>query len=249
MPESRRHPAVSAHRGGSEDAAAATMEAYEAAVDSGAEYVELDIRRTADGTFVNYHDDRVDHVGPRLGELTYPEVVERAGYPVPRVPDILETLAGRAVGHLDLKEIGDESEVVEMALDVLGVGNFVATTLEDVSVRRIKDRYPQVTTALSLGRDMTGESAARTAWTRSTELYPLPRLRRCGADWVAVHHRLARATVLRLCARHGIPAMVWTVNDAALVEAFLARDDVEVLITDRPRHAISVRDALSDHRL
>jgi glycerophosphoryl diester phosphodiesterase len=53
-----RRPAVSAHRGGSERADAATWAAYEDAIRSGAEYVEFDVRRTADGVFVVHHDPR-----------------------------------------------------------------------------------------------------------------------------------------------------------------------------------------------
>ena len=49
---------ISAHRGGSEQARAATYEAYEHALTSGAEYAEFDIRRTADGILVVYHDPR-----------------------------------------------------------------------------------------------------------------------------------------------------------------------------------------------
>ncbi len=33
-------------------------------------------------------------------------------------------VAGRAAGHLDLKETGGEEKVVEMALDILGPGSW-----------------------------------------------------------------------------------------------------------------------------
>jgi glycerophosphoryl diester phosphodiesterase len=62
---------------------------------------------------------------------------------------------------------------------------------------------------------------------------------------VAVHHRLATATVLAACARHGIGAMVWTVNDEPLVDRFLTDPRVSVLVTDRPAFAVRRRAALA----
>jgi glycerophosphoryl diester phosphodiesterase len=153
----------------------------------------------------------------------------------------MKLIAGKAVGHLDLKETGYEHEVVKMALDLLGPGNFVATTLVDSSIAEIKKRHPQVTTALSLGRDLREVGRWLRLPVRARELYPLGRMRACGADWLAVHRRLARVNVLRLCGRFGIPAMVWTVNGEPQMRRFLADSRVAVLITDRPRHALSLR--------
>lgn len=234
--------AVSAHRGGSEDAPSATVEAYASVVASGADYVEFDIRRTRDGQFVVFHDHRVRQT--RLAELAYADLCAMAGYRVPLVRDVMRLIAGRAVGHLDLKEIGDEDEVIRMALDLLGPGNFVATTLEDESIARIKRAFPEVLTALSLGRSLQEVSWMTRMPTRVSELYPLKRLRACGADWVAVHRGLARASVLRICSRLGVPAMVWTVNEENEMRRFLADERVTVLITDHPRRALRLRAAL-----
>lgn len=240
--------AISAHRGGSEKAATATLEAYKNSVETGAEYVEFDIRRTGDGDYVNYHDGRVAHTGPLLSELSYRQLCKEADYAVPRVSEIMELIRGHAIGHLDLKEIGHEGEIISMARDILGQDQFIATTLEDESVARIKQFAPDVVTALSLGRDMDEFSTIATARVRLTELFPLKRIRACGADWVAVNHKLARATVLRVCARHQIPAMVWTVNENDLIKKFLADPRVRVLITDRPQHAVSTRASLSGYQ-
>jgi glycerophosphoryl diester phosphodiesterase len=231
--------AVSAHKGGSEDAPPASWEAYETALTTGAEYVEFDIRRTRDGDLVVFHDPRI--AGRPVAGLTYEELCTAAGHRVPLVRDVMKLIAGRAVGHLDLKEIGDEHEVIRMALDLLGPGNFVATTLEDSSIHRIKKDFPEVTAALSLGRDLREINRLLRLPARARELYPLGRMRACGADWVAVHRRLARANVLRLCGRFGIPAMVWTVNGEPQLRRFLADPRVTVLITDRPRYALSLR--------
>ena len=222
------------------------MEAYQSSLETGAEYVEFDIRRTADDQLVIYHDDHVTESPQKtpLRRLSHAELSTLAGYAVPRVTDVMELIAGRAIGHLDLKDIGGEDEIIKLALEVLGPDNVVATTLEDVSVARIKELFPQVRTALSLGRELPAAPTAQRIRTRMSELFPLRRIRACGADWVAVHHRLARRTVLQICARHGIGAMVWTVNDAAGIDRFLSDPRVSVLITDRPGFAARRRAAL-----
>ena len=120
-----------------------TIEAFADAAATGAEYVEFDIRRTADGELSAFHDARTRQGDP-LAAISYSRLCELAGYPVPRVADVMAMIAGKATGHLDLKDTGGEEQVVEMALDILGAGNFVVTTLEDRSVAAIKARFPAV---------------------------------------------------------------------------------------------------------
>ncbi|KAF3468441.1 glycerophosphodiester phosphodiesterase family protein [Streptomyces sp. Tu 3180] len=238
-------PAVSAHQGGSERAAPATREAYEDALASGAEYAEFDVRRTADGVFVVHHDARVRRTGPLLSTLTHAELDERAGYPVPVVDDVMALVAGKLVGHLDLKETGHEKELVDRATALLGEDGFVVTTLEDRSLAAVTRAFPRVRTALSLGRDGKDVGRGRLVSTRLSELLPMRRVRACGAHGVAVHQRLARATVLREAARNGLFTMVWTVNEDTALRAFLTDPRVDVLVTDRPRRAVELRAASS----
>ncbi|MEV7017840.1 glycerophosphodiester phosphodiesterase family protein [Streptomyces sp. NPDC093991] len=235
-------PAVSAHRGGTERAAPATWEAYQDALASGAEYVEFDVRRTADGVLVVHHDARVGGTGPLLSTLTRAALDARAGYPVPAVEDVMALIAGKLVAHLDLKETGYEREVLDRAVALLGEDGVVATTLEDRSVAALTTARPRVRTLLSLGRDGRGLTRRRLVRTRMGELLPLRRVRACGAHGVAVHQRLARATVLREAARGGLFTMVWTVNDDTAMRAFLDDPRVDVLVTDRPRRAVTLRD-------
>jgi glycerophosphoryl diester phosphodiesterase len=236
---------ISAHRGGSERAAPATREAYEDAIGTGAGYAEFDIRKTHDDVLVVYHDQHAGHPGSFVGDLSYRQLCKVLGYAVPKVEDTMRLLAGKVNGHLDLKETGYEAEIISLALETFGPGNFVATSLEDESILRIKEKFPQVTAALSLGRDLADVPRARWAAVRYRELFPLARIRACRADWVAVNHRLARLGVLRSCSGHGIGAMVWTVDADDLIDHFLTDGRVDVLITNRPRYAVSRRAELS----
>jgi glycerophosphoryl diester phosphodiesterase len=235
---------VSAHATHGNPGTPGTVERYRQALASGADYVEFDIRRTADGQLVAAHDPRVGQ-GERVSAVSYGRLCELAGHEVPLAADILTAIKGRAKGHLDLKVTGGEDAVVRLALDILGPGEFIITTLEDASVAAIRSEFGDpdaVPVALSLGRDMT--RAPRAAWlrTRVSELRPLSRLRACGATWVAAEHRLALAGVSRQCRRHQINVMVWTVNDEREMRYWLTGHRADVLITDRPELAVALRD-------
>ncbi|MFI6517387.1 glycerophosphodiester phosphodiesterase [Spirillospora sp. NPDC050679] len=221
--------AISAHRRDE-----AGLDGLRAAARSGAEYVEIDVRRTGDGHLVVHHDAAL--AGLPLSRLPYGRLEDLAGRPVPLVADAMRLIAGRARGHLDLKEHGCEHEAVALGLEAFGAGEFVVTTREVSSLQRIKKAFPEVTTALSVGRGVFERGAVG-------DLAPLRVVRESGADMVAVNHRLARAGVLRQCARAGFPAMVWTVNAEPLMRRFLHDPRVAVLITDHPETALRLREA------
>jgi hypothetical protein len=157
-------------------ATAVTYETYKDAIGSGAEYVEFDIRRTRDGVLVVYHDEHAGDSGPLIKDLPYGQLCEALGYAAPKVEDVMRLLGGKAIGHLDLKEVGYEAEAINLALGTFGPGNFVATSLEDASILTIKEDFPQVTAALSLGRDLAEVPRIRRASVRCSELFPLRRI-------------------------------------------------------------------------
>jgi glycerophosphoryl diester phosphodiesterase len=237
--------AISAHSGGAEKAPAGTLEAYAYAVTTGAEYIEFDIRRTADEELVVFHDPYTRQ-GDALAATSYARLCGLAGYEVPRVAEVMGLIAGKAIGHLDYKDLGGEDKVVEMALSILGPGNFIVTTLEDESVAAVKARFPDVPAALSLGRDLRTVSRSQWAKIRLSELFPMRRLRACGADWAAVNRQLARAGVLAQCHRGGIKTMIWTVDEDKDMRRWLTDQRVTVLTTNRPAHAVALRAALAE---
>ena len=44
----------------------------------------------------------------------YARLCELAGYEVPRVADVMALIAGKATGHLDVKDTGGEEKIIEM---------------------------------------------------------------------------------------------------------------------------------------
>jgi glycerophosphoryl diester phosphodiesterase len=232
-------PLISAHRGECGVEGLAAAERYRRAIELGADFVELDVHRTADGVYVVAHDDLTPS-GRAINAIIYEEFRGELGAEALRFDELLDIAEGRAGIHVDLKELGYEGELVRMVRGRFPDGRLVFTG-GDASIKALKGRFPDVRAGLSLGDDLDGASVWRRVRVRWSELFPARRLRLCGADFLAVHQQLARLTVLRFCARTGIPAWVWTVDDEPEIARFMADPRVTTLITNRPDLALRLR--------
>jgi glycerophosphoryl diester phosphodiesterase len=236
---------ISAHDGPPGPGETGPMQAYRDALAAQADYVEIDVRRTADADLVAFHDARTRQAR-LVSQLGYAQLCDLAGREVPKIADVLALIKGRAQAHLDLKGTGDEHQLVRLALDILGPGEFIVTTPEDASIAAIRRRFPaaeevQVALTLRAARLMPGPGGTGPPSTRLSELRPWSRLRACGADWVAVDHRLALAGLAAQCRRRHLKVMVWTVNGDRELRHWLSRPGIDVLVTDRPARAVALR--------
>lgn len=112
------------HRGASKIAPENTLEAYAAAIDRGADGIEIDIRRSADGVLYIMHDEElgrtIEGEGP-VKHLTYYQLLRRglktygtanASTRVPTLAAVLHLVRQRAMLlHLDIKEQDIEAAV------------------------------------------------------------------------------------------------------------------------------------------
>jgi glycerophosphoryl diester phosphodiesterase len=224
---------VSAHAG-AEGEQILGLEHYESAIASGADFVEMDVRRTADGVLVLHHDSLVR--GREINGMTSVEL-GRVASKLPRVTDVIELAKGRVRLHVDIKDTDIEQPLLDLLAEALDNDAFIVTSLEDDIVAKVKTLRPDVRAGLSLGRDHPRPLLR----TRLSELRPMPRVERCRADFLAVHHRLARFGVLRQAADRGLPVLVWTVNDRTSLTRLLADPRATGIVTDVPALAVALR--------
>jgi glycerophosphoryl diester phosphodiesterase len=232
-------PLISAHRGSCGVEALPAAERYRRAIVLGVDFVEFDVRRTGDKVNVIYHDDRTAS-GRSIRDTAYRDLVEELGPEALTFDELLDIAAGHVGLHLDLKEPGYEADIVHLALARCPPDRLVITGA-DGPIRAIKQQFPDLRAGLSLGDDVTHLAPWLKARERLSELFPARRLRRCRADFVAVHQQLARLTVLRYCARQHMPAWVWTVDEEPAIASFMADSRVTTLITNRPDIALRFR--------
>ena len=132
---------VAAHRGASTLAPENTIEAFEKAIEVGAEMIEFDVRETRDGVLIAFHDE--------VREWTYQELCDRLPWPPPRLEQVVETCAGRIVLDVELKEHGHEAA----ALRVVSPAEFVVTSFLPEAVAEAKRLRPDVRVGLLLGAE------------------------------------------------------------------------------------------------
>jgi glycerophosphoryl diester phosphodiesterase len=240
-------PTISWHRGGSELAASATLAAFASAAERAAEWIEVDVRRTADGRLVCVHDSRLPAIGA-IADLNYDSLGVAQRGTVPTLQELLAVLdeaearsgAGDRSGlHLDLKGTGHESEAIEVIRE--SGRRFLVTTLHDESVVAARAAAPDVPVLLSLGRTGAGLELGARVRMHLSELWPYGRLRRCGATGVAAMYLLANPMLRRWCRKRDMTVLVWTVDGSAALRRWLIRRDVDIVTTNRPVAALRLR--------
>src|SRR5260370_15335372 len=214
---------------------------YARAIALGVDYVEIDVRRSADGVYVNYHDDRTPS-GRAVGELSYAALRQELGSELLKVDEVIGLVDGRVGLHVDVKQAGDEAATVRL-IQTGCAHSPVFFTGGDDSIRALKATFPTARAGLTLGDDLEGAPPWRYLRVRWSELFPGVRLRRCHADFAAVHQRLAGLRVLDYCARAHMPAWAWTVDCEASIARVMRDPRVAVLIADRPDPALGIRSA------
>ena len=232
---------ISAHRMGAKGDRSRenSLPALEEALALGVDYVEFDVWRREDGSYVVAHDPEHD-----LG-LAY-EVV-------------LAAFDGRARAHIDLKftspheayEAGTawEVEAARRAVEVLGQDRMIVTTGHDLAVRAVRDwgdaEGLDLMVGLSLGRSVRNLSWLRRIEVRRSELFPHVRLREARANLVVAHHALARLGVAAYARRRGLPLLVWTVDAPRALRYWTRPGRAWLVTTNQPGLALTVRSGVS----
>jgi glycerophosphoryl diester phosphodiesterase len=229
---------IGAHRGATATAAENSLAAFEAAIQLGAEFIEFDVRRTGDQSLIVLHDATIG--GEPVAALTRAAIYQKSGIRPPLLAEVLELTAGRIGLDVELKEDGYVAELVDEVRCGAEPERVVYTSFLDRVVRQVRSHQPAAKTGLILGRS----SPAPYLRTRRSEIYPVPRLRRCGATFAVLHFRLGKLGAIRRTHAAGIPTLVWTVNGSSRLRHFLSNPLVYGVITDQPGQALAIRDGL-----
>lgn len=235
---------VSAHRGGSGDARTAqnTVAAFEAAIALGCDYVEFDVRLTADGTPVVFHDAELAGAdGPR--PIARHRLDELADLEPVTLDRVLEVVAGRVKAHVDLKVRSDALLLTQLVVARLGADNAVITTAEDSSVRRIR-RWSRVhAPGLLVGLSSSPRSWDGRPWKRRLvrleAAFPRTRVRLSRANLVVSHKAVARLTLRSYARRRGLPLLVWTIDTPSELARWMNDPDVWMVTTNYPERALA----------
>jgi glycerophosphoryl diester phosphodiesterase len=147
-------PIAMAHRGGAIEHLENTLPAFQACVDMGYRYLETDVRVTADGVLVVFHDPTLERVTDRTGRiesLTWAEVsTARIGgrEPIQRLEDLLGAWPDVRF-NLDIKAAGVLAPLVRTVRRLKIADRICLGSFSDARIAAARRLFgPSVCTAL-----------------------------------------------------------------------------------------------------
>lgn len=193
-----------------------TLAGIDAAIEGGADAIEIDVRATADGELVLMHDATLERtVGdPRepgevtLEELRSLEVLDPFGnaapQPIPSFAETLSCVAGRGLLVIELKEAGLE-ERVAAAVRAAGAADWSwIWSFQPGVVEASRAAMPEVPAWLTF-------SARSPAYLGDVD--PFEFAPRIGAAGVSVQHLQVTPDLVEQAHRRGLLLATWTVNE------------------------------------
>ena len=233
---------VFAHRGASAEAPENTLAAFTKGAEEGADYIELDVQESADGTVLVNHDiDLMKDGRSPLKVWDTPAAQLQAvdigssfspAFADQRVPTLAAVLAMcKAKGcriDIELKDYGHDQMLEQRVVDLVesaGMQDRIVTmSLSPAMVAKMKELRPQWTSGLLLAKAIGNP-------------------RKLPGDFVAVQKATATRRFVRAVHSTGRHVYVWTVDDPQVMLRYVGLG-VDGLITNKPAAA---REALANY--
>ncbi|MDO8612797.1 MAG: glycerophosphodiester phosphodiesterase [Dehalococcoidia bacterium] len=229
----RAGPLVISHAACGGHAPENTLAGVRAALDIGADAIEIDVQASADGIPVLMHDLTLDRTTSGKGELSSFTAAQLAtldagGEPVPTFAQALELTRGRALLVAEIKRPGCEEALADVVrsggtlADVM-VWSFLPPALE--AMRRAEPRLPG---GLLVAPQSMGN------WRAMREL-----ALRLGMQAVSVFHLSLDAEVVSQARRSGLTVYAWTADAEAHIQRLIELD-IDGIVTNFPERALAL---------
>lgn len=236
---------VIAHRGASAVAPENTLAAVREAIEAEADWVEIDVQESADGTVFVFHDSDFKRVGGparRIWELRDAELAtidigswKSPAFSAERPPllsDVLALCKDRCGVLIELKYYGHSQRLEERVVGLVEAAGMadqvMVMSLSHEGIRKIRQLRPEWKVGLL-------SSVA------------LGNVTKLEVDFLGLNARTTSRKLVRQANKRGIDVHVWTVNDPVDMSTQLGRG-VNGLITDNPalaREVIAEREEAS----
>lgn len=198
-----------------------TFAAFEAADAAGAAMVELDVRRTADGGLVIFHDPVCRRAA--LDTISHSELSKLAGVEVPLLYDVLDWAQGRIAVDIELKEDGYANQISELLSGYMaGGGELIVTSFTDPILAQLP---PEIPSGLILSMTALGAGG---------------RAKSCNANALVIQMKLVNEAVLADAQANELDIYLWDFL-AAKDGAYLSDARIDGVITDDVQGVLATR--------
>jgi len=235
-------PLVLGHRGYRARCPENTLRGFRAAFESGADGVECDLQRTADGRYVLIHDPSTDRTAGQPGDLRtmgYDELRQLDVGKGEHVPELGELLAALPPGkYLDLELKAetltpeDSGPIIDILAGRLDRGSLMISSFEPALLAPFRGLGYAV--GLIVGEKTVSLGAPALA----ALLFRLrPQWINLPIQTIAVLGRKRARRLFGVLRALGLSLLFWTVNDAEDAEA--VRDYARIIVTDEVERIVS----------
>ncbi|MFM6977924.1 MAG: glycerophosphodiester phosphodiesterase family protein [Micrococcales bacterium] len=211
-----------------------TIEAFRAALDAGADYLELDVQASADGVAVVFHDEQLDRVSNSVGSIssrTWTELQQvelNFGGHIPSIAQVLTTFS-KAKINIDIKNSAAIKDLANAITNQNAHDRVLLTSFSEKRRQVAVDSSPGVATSPSawlILRIKLGQLIG-------LDLTRL--LKNVNVLQIPVSYgflRLDSPKFIESVKRRGVEVVYWTINDPA--EAMrLKQIGADGIVTDR----------------
>lgn len=223
---------IIAHRGASQDYPDNTLASFRGAIDQGADGVELDVRRTADGGLALSHDDTLAD-GRVVVELAQNELPAE----IPLLAAALDVCDPLSVVNIEIKNWPDDKDfdpTEQLAAQVVALlaergeledGRNLISCFHLPTVDRVHELAPTLATAWLLGPiNDPGELIDRAVAHGHVAIHP--------------HHGFVNAELVARAHDAGLAVNTWTCDEPDRIR-WLADLGVDALVTNAPAIALA----------
>jgi glycerophosphoryl diester phosphodiesterase len=246
-------PLIIGHRGASAVAPENTMAAFREALAVGADGIEFDVRLTRDGVPVVIHDSTLRRTGglpQRVAVLSWAEISKVdvgswvgksfANETVPSLAELFTLFqSNNSTLYLEMKSdsVAEQRPLAEACVKAIDEhslkGRVVVECFQLAALRILKEIDPEIQTAALFEPALTNPSVL-------SDQRIINQAIDVGAAALALHHRLARETLVQKAKAAGLHVAVWAVDDPAWIERARAIG-ADALITNDPAAMLAHR--------
>ena len=241
------------HRGASAVAPENTMAAFREAIAVGADGIEFDVRLTRDGVPVVIHDSTLRRTGSlpqRVADLTWNEISKvdvgswfGESFANETVPSLAELFTlfqtNNSTLYLEMKcdSPSEQRPLAKACVRAIEEHSLkervVVECFQLPALKILKEIDPDIKTVALFEPSITNPSVL-------SDQRIIKQATDVGAAALALHHRLARESLVQKAKAAGLHVAVWTVDEPAWIEKAQAIG-IDALITNNPEAMIRAR--------
>jgi len=220
---------IMGHRGAPAYEPENTLRSFRRALAMGVAAVELDVQLTQDGRLAVIHDETLDRTTNGRGlvkNFTLAELQKLdagQGEPVPSLEEAFDLVKGQAHLLVELKQPEAAPALLKFFRRHQAFDAAQAISFWHPAVKALKEAEPRLQTGvLMVGCPVDPVGLARAA----------------RADALVLNYRYVNRELVDAARRQDIQVMIWNIDDAAILEPYLAMD-LYAIGTNRPQEIVN----------